>query len=327
MCGYDGSGSDDDYDEDEARDKFDLTETQLKVMGNKNIKRYFGIDMDDQMTVQSSTSTHFTEYSISSSVLPRNDNLKSLDEKFEQMYIREYADDTAIGALDCEEIIGNIDPCNSELMAALVDEYQEAKAGINRNYEKNQDAVKYVRERINQIEGNVPAVDAKSDSEYEEIEIHDVGRKGDKDRFDCESILSTCSNTLYHPKILKDTDRYGNLLTRRKNHIQIDPKTGIPIGTFATNGLSAQNLAKLERNDLNLGGKSTRSNMSKLSELSIRPKNETLEEKRQRKKELKEFRSQRRIEKKANRQAFQEEKLRIHKSDMNKTVQKKIAVL
>lgn len=50
--------------------------------------------------------------------------------------------------------------------------------------------------------------------------------------------------------------------------------------------------------------------LSTLSVLSIRPKDESLEEKRQRKRLLKEYRNERRIERKANQDAFKEEKKR-----------------
>lgn len=50
--------------------------------------------------------------------------------------------------------------------------------------------------------------------------------------------------------------------------------------------------------------------LSTLSVLSIRPKDESLEEKRQRKRLLKEYRNERRFERKANQEAFKEEKKR-----------------
>lgn len=64
-----------------------------------------------------------------------------------------------------------------------------------------------------------------------------------------------------------------------------------------------------------------------MSELSLRPKNETAEERKARKKELKDYRAQRRAEKKANKIAFTEEKLRMAKQSLNSVVQKKVAVL
>lgn len=50
--------------------------------------------------------------------------------------------------------------------------------------------------------------------------------------------------------------------------------------------------------------------LSTLSVLSIRPKDESAEEKRHRKRLLKEYKTERRIEKKANQDAFKDEKKR-----------------
>ena len=321
VCGFNGSDDDDD----EGADQFNV---DAKMLTNKNIKRFFGLtdDNDDGQTVKTSASTHFTEYSMSSSVLPRNDKLQTLDEQFEQMFIREYADQMEIGALDTEEISGNIDPNHSDLMTKLVEEYEEFK-GTKLEYERNEQAIDYVRSKYlktknsdNQHIANEDdeLIEDSSDSEKEEIVIVDTGRKGDKDRFDCESILSVYSNTNYHPKVLNESiDRYGNPMIKN-NHIRINHRTGMPI---------TENDSNLRTNILaNLDHKSTKSNITRLSELSIRPKNETAEERKQRKKELKELRAERRAEKKANRLAFIEEKIRLHKADMNKSVQKKITV-
>lgn len=57
--------------------------------------------------------------------------------------------------------------------------------------------------------------------------------------------------------------------------------------------------------------------LSTLSVLSIRPKDEAPEEKRQRKRLLKEYRTERRIEKKANQDAFKEEKKRQTQISLN----------
>lgn len=57
--------------------------------------------------------------------------------------------------------------------------------------------------------------------------------------------------------------------------------------------------------------------LSTLSVLSLRPKEETVEEKRQRKRLLKEYRAERRIERKCNTEAFKEEKKRQSQIDIN----------
>lgn len=57
--------------------------------------------------------------------------------------------------------------------------------------------------------------------------------------------------------------------------------------------------------------------LSTLSVLSLRPKDETVEEKRQRKKLLKEYRAERRIERKCNTEAFKDEKKRQSQIEIN----------
>lgn len=57
--------------------------------------------------------------------------------------------------------------------------------------------------------------------------------------------------------------------------------------------------------------------LSTLSVLSIRPKDETPDEKSQRKRLLREYRQERRIERKANAIAFKEEKKRQEKIKLN----------
>lgn len=58
--------------------------------------------------------------------------------------------------------------------------------------------------------------------------------------------------------------------------------------------------------------------LSTLSVLSIRPKDETADDKKQRKRLLKEYRNERRIERKANTLAFRDEKKRQTQINLNK---------
>lgn len=63
-----------------------------------------------------------------------------------------------------------------------------------------------------------------------------------------------------------------------------------------------------------VGGQSI---ISQLSTLSIRPKNESPEERKERKRLLKDYKRERRLEKKANTEAFKEEKKRQIKIAIN----------
>lgn len=217
VCGA-ASGSDD-YDSDEARDLFPNSMAHIKdLMTKKHMKRFFEMGDDDQFddgATAKSSGSHFTEYSMSSSVLPRSEQLRQLDSQFEKLFLNEYGDEEAIGALDGDEEFDDenkkeMDESQQELIMAALEEYAEAKqerAGIE--YVGNKEAISFVRARFlskkstakNNNESESSEESSDSDSEYEEIDVVDPGRKGDKDRLDCESVLSTYSNTTYHPKV------------------------------------------------------------------------------------------------------------------------------
>lgn len=152
------------------------------------------------------------------------------------------------------------------------------------------------------------------DEELVEMVVEDDNVK----KWDCESILSHNTNIYNHPKLIDEP---------KMRKIRIDKRTGIPQDVLDTDHgkLTAKSLAKLQKNVKYLensnsddeeedgktfGAKSLcdQSVLSTLSILSIRPKNETKDEKHERKKLLKEYRAERRIEKKANTLAFKTEK-------------------
>lgn len=79
---------------------------------------------------------------------------------------------------------------------------------------------------------------------------------------------------------------------------------------------------ELNKQNTELGNNGTKSVegqsvISQLSQLSIRPKDESAQERRDRKKLLKEYRRERRLEKKLNSLAFKEEKERQIKININ----------
>ncbi|XP_053962003.1 protein LTV1 homolog [Anastrepha ludens] len=250
------------------------------------------------------TKSRFTEYSMSSSVIRRNDQLTLLDDRFERFYAT--YDDPELGDLACEEIDGDWDQKHRVLMAC----YREHKRGKKvEPYKKEWD-----RERVEKyrdiIEGEDP------NDELIEMEIADDEQK----KWDCKSVLSTYSNIYNHPKLIEEPTRRSRRSSKAEsnagvNKIEIDPKTGLPANVLRNgenNQLTEKSLAKLDAPISSTGPKSlcNKSLISTLSVLSIRPKDETPEEKRERKRLLKEYRLERRIEKKANAEAFKEEKKR-----------------
>ena len=232
------------------------------------------------------TKTRFTNYSMSSSVIRRNAQLETLDDKFEK-FMDQY-DDAEEGALECEDIEGFMDE-NGLMMRQLTRDHAILKAMNRQQIEKEKEVIK--RQQLEE-----------SDEEDDLVTV----KVGDKDeKWDCESILSTYSTLYNHPKLISEP---------KSDKIQLSSKTGIPIGVLGR-GLTAGALRDLDQ--LSDNEDDVMSLKSKISEFSIRPKHETSGEKRNRKANLKQARRERREEKKANSEAFKIEKNRQEKIMMN----------
>lgn len=131
----------------------------------------------------------------------------------------------------------------------------------------------------------------------------------EENKWDCETVISTYSNTSNQPKMIIEP--------RKVKKISIDHKTGIPVTveSKAQKKLSEKSLAKLKKieetdekdpNDLDCN----ESIATTLNALTVRPKNETTAERRERKRLVKEHRNDRRTERKANTIAFKQEHVR-----------------
>uniref|UniRef100_A0A1B0BEP5 Protein LTV1 homolog n=1 Tax=Glossina palpalis gambiensis TaxID=67801 RepID=A0A1B0BEP5_9MUSC len=255
--------------------------------------------------VDEETKSRFTEYSMSSSVMHRNEQLTLLDDRFERFYAT--YDDPELGDLATEEIEGAWHQKHPHLMDCM-QEFKKSKKALKYNKE-------WDRQRIEKYR-YVADGDLDPNEQLVEVEVEDPKRK----KWDCESILSTYSNIYNHPKLIeepKNRSRCTSCSTQEAQNqkIVIDSKTGIPMNVLrgGNNKVTAKALAKLD------GGRSSfaapkslcdKSVLSTLSVLSIRPKDETCEERRERKRLVKEYRNERRIERKANAEAFKNEKKR-----------------
>ncbi|XP_029159315.1 protein LTV1 homolog [Nylanderia fulva] len=243
------------------------------------------------------TKSRFTDYSISSSVMRRNEQLTLLDDKFEQLYAG--YDENEIGALDCDEIEGYIAHDSDLILQCAVDFEKKQKEATENIAELMKDRMKIVEREC-------------SSSEDEDLEKLVVNSR-EKEKWDCESIVSTYSNIYNHPKLISEP-------SKRSKKIEIDQKTGVPKNVLGNTGkLTAEALAQFDAMDSPSRGSQSiaESRKSTLSILSIRPKGETSDAKKERKKLLKEYRQERRIERKANTEAFKEEKKRQEKIRLN----------
>lgn len=295
-----GEGADSFDEEDEDGEYSDVDSNDAAMSGDDDEERDglgpLAFDREE-------TKSRFTEYSMSSSVIRRNEQLTLLDDRFEKFY--EQYDDPELGALECEDIEGHVE-INDNVLLQYAEEYRkERDEKYDVDYDKQWD-----KERILQLQ------EVSSDEEeMVELEVEDDTQK----KWDCESILSTYSNCYNHPKLIEEPRK-----RKPAAKISINPKTGLPMNTLGADSgkLTIKSLAKLEQDASapKPGGPKSLcdgSVISTLSVLSIRPKDETADEKRERKKLLKEYRAERRIERKANTEAFKEEKKQQERIQIN----------
>ncbi|XP_055904916.1 protein LTV1 homolog [Eupeodes corollae] len=293
-----GGEDDDDYDEDEEEydedDEEDFDSDDLMSSeGDEEaeLRDRLAPLMRERRFDDEETKSRFTEYSMSSSVIRRNEQLTLLDDRFDKFYAS--YDEPEMGPLDMEDIEGTWGQKHPYVLGCYK---LMKKSKMVDDYNKEWD-----KERLEKYRN---VADDNADDEMVELEVEDPKQK----KWDCESILSTYSNIYNHPKLIDEP--------RKSRKIEIDPKTGLPVNTLRggdNDKLTAKALAKLDNGEAASSGPKSlcaKSVLSTLSVLSIRPKDETPEEKKERKRLLKEYRMERRIERKANAEAFKEEKKR-----------------
>lgn len=256
---------DEDYDSDGPLSSEDGSQTSTSKRGPPEL-----LFMDEE------TRSRFTNYSITSSVMRRNEQLTLLDDRFEKLYA-EY-DDDEIGALDHHELEGCIQ-VDSERLGEVIADYHNQKS---KDCQMPDDLGPRAEVQIPEEEEE----DVKG--EMETLITEEV-----TEQWDCESILSTYSNLYNHPKLIIDPPKPST--------IKVSIKTGIPLGVLPKPNLTAKQLERLEM--INVGDVPRASTQ-------IRQHGENKEEKRFRKQAIKVERKERRIEKKTNRAAFKMEKVR-----------------
>ncbi|XP_053271978.1 protein LTV1 homolog [Pleuronectes platessa] len=227
------------------------------------------------------TKSRFTEYSMTSSVMRRNEQLSLLDDRFEKFY--EQFDDDEIGALDNAELEGFINPDSARLEEVIKDYFKQKHNDFLRPDDLGPKELPAVREE---------------EEEEEEMETFVV--QAPEEKWDCETIISTYSNIYNRPKLIEEPPKLKT--------IRVSRKTGIPLDVLPARGLTAKQVERM-----------TMINDSDLPRLSTQPrsKEESKEERKTRKQGIKEERKERRAEKKANTMAFKEEKVRQQKQMLN----------
>ncbi|XP_075993030.1 protein LTV1 homolog [Genypterus blacodes] len=229
------------------------------------------------------TKSRFTEYSMTSSVMRRNEQLTLLDDRFEKFF--EQFDDDEIGALDNAELEGFIEPDSARLEEVIKDYFrQKARESL----------------RPDDLGPKELPVLKEEEEEEEEEEMETLVVEALEEKWDCETIISTYSNIYNRPKIIEDPVKL--------KAIRVSSKTGVPLDVLPARGLTARQAERI-----------TRINDSDLPRVATQPrsKEESKEERKARKHTIKEERKERRTEKKANKTAFKQEKERQEKQMLN----------
>ena len=229
-----------------------------------------------------SQKSRFTEYSLTSSAIPRSECQTDLDDHFETMY-GEY-DDLEVGGLDHEGVQGHITIDHPSILRVLG--LDEENSTANDKSQGMDDPEMRITIEDMTLRDQESASDVDSDDLFPE--------PPPKPEFDCESILSTYSNIYNRPKVI----------TAEKK-VQLD-QSGVP---KLDKEYPPPKLPNPEDDEMD---------RLKWIPPNVRRRDETKEETRARQRIQKEEQRLRRIEKKNNKLAFKMEEIRQQRADINK---------
>uniref|UniRef100_A0A1I7TR06 Protein LTV1 homolog n=1 Tax=Caenorhabditis tropicalis TaxID=1561998 RepID=A0A1I7TR06_9PELO len=215
-------------------------------------------------------------------IRPERAEQRVIDDAFEELMDREYNTEQ-IGELDGDdyEVGGALEP-NAGRLHKLINDKGPSNAEYDEELAKH-----YVRERMRLIEEGV----IKDKEEYEIVEVDEGTNK--KMKWDCESFATQYTNIYNHPTLIKEPRGISRKALKRFDK-----------------AVEEMDIAEEEEEDEDMED-DTESVLSTVS--TFRPKGETPEQRNLRKKAVKEARKQRRVEKKANKTMFAEEKRKLAK--------------
>jgi len=322
---FDSNFEDDDDDDEEGNRIGDFSE-QKPSSGNRmrqdseNSDDFFNHNSD-----QFETRSRMTNYSMTSSVLARNKGLQVLDERFDKV-LEDY-EDQEIGELEEDDprVQGTT---TIEKFEDVLDEFIED----HMNLVTYKDVVNEGRQ--NQTDHTKEKIKATLELFEKEEKKNQIVEEPAKPAWDCETILSTYSNLENHPALIREKPRNKIILG----------KNGIPVGAFPKPDKSKPTQESEEKENKKEKGNKTKeaqdqaedkeddeeddeeeegsedsdgNSMVSVNTGVARSKDETPEEKKERKRAIKEAKKNRRTEKKATKIAFKSEQIRQEKMKMS----------
>ncbi|KAF8640432.1 hypothetical protein AX17_000097 [Amanita inopinata Kibby_2008] len=240
-------------------------------------------------------------YSMSSSSMHRNEALQTLDECFDQIMLKEYN--------DAEKILSDEDRDSDEApelitsrgdFEVMMNEFMNDYEILGRKLQakSRDDAGSDNPDLFRQPMGEVERRKVRESNGEEQDGFIPVEMENKRDRWDCETILSTFSNLENHPRLI----RARNDKTTPK--VYLDPKTGFPaLAKPDTRIARVRNHVAM--NDIS--GSDDDSDIRKVQHTITRPRNESREDKKSRKTAAKVEKQIRRAEKKTLKEQYEAE--------------------
>ncbi|KAJ7201283.1 Low temperature viability protein-domain-containing protein [Mycena pura] len=252
-------------------------------------------------------------YSMSSSSMYRNEALQTLDERFDQMILKQYNSDDDMESSadeqeddnDAPELITSRDDFES-MMDEFLNDYEilGRKMKPKLDGDSGADKLNTLRRAMGQDERvRVAADEEEVDDILMPLDVDDR-----MDRWDCETILSemisTYSNLENHPRLIRARDRDLGKKQAPVAKIHLDPRTGLP---FVVTGEHANVLRKpkglvsfASHSDSEPSDEDQRPAVGTIK----RERNEPKDAKKARKAAVKEGKQARRAEKKTTKELF-----------------------
>ncbi|KAJ7146221.1 Low temperature viability protein-domain-containing protein [Mycena epipterygia] len=285
-----GEKSEDGYDGSEGGDTVGRL-PEMSVIGGKGKKRRKG-------------TSDASGYSMSSSSMYRNDALKTLDERFDQMILKEYNSDEDSEPSeeelededDAPELITSREDFES-MMDEFLNDYEILGRKMKPKLEGDSGTAKLdtLRRAMGQDERVRVERDGEHDEEDDILMPFDIDDR--KDRWDCETILTTYSNLENHPRLIRTRDPKKPI-----PKIHLDPRTGLPsvVNDEDSKPKIKGHVSFASDSDSESSDDDGRPRVETIK----RDRNESKEEKKARKAAVKEERQTRRADKKATKELF-----------------------
>ncbi|KAF7731743.1 hypothetical protein EC973_008257 [Apophysomyces ossiformis] len=303
---------DEEYEEEEVEDIYDEDgsyDWQAAFRNYQRDQRRAGSDDEfEEEDDEDERQSKFTGFSMSSSAMHRNAQLRLLDDRFEKIE-EEYMND------DDEEEDDDVEREERGDFEAILDDFLEKyelvgnRMAVKLEGDTSEQKLDTVRNAL--LGMNISDDDHEKESILESVkprkekaESVDIWDRPVKQRqaWDCQSVLSTYSNLENHPAMISDRGL--------KKKISIDPKTGMPVLVE----VEKKQRRKEKKEDAGIAEEEDEEEEEEEEERpnlgAPRVKKESKEDKKARKQAVKEAKKNRREEKKTTKMAFKNEENR-----------------